>query len=47
LLTSDIAFVAAKKAIENANIDPETLDYIILHTTLKQKGAIKPIYYQV
>jgi len=30
LMTSDIAFFAAQKAIENANIDPETLDYIIL-----------------
>lgn len=30
LLTSDIAFLAAEKAIEDANIDPETLDYIIL-----------------
>lgn len=29
LLTSDIATIAAKKAIENAAIDPETLDYII------------------
>lgn len=29
LLTSDIAYFAAQKAIENANIDPETLDYII------------------
>jgi 3-oxoacyl-[acyl-carrier-protein] synthase III len=29
LLTSDIATIAAKKAIENANLDPETLDYII------------------
>ena len=29
LQTSDIATIAAKKAIENANIDPETLDYII------------------
>ena len=29
LTTSDIAFIAAKKAIEDANIDPETLDYII------------------
>ncbi len=29
LLTSDIATIAAKKAIEDANIDPETLDYII------------------
>jgi 3-oxoacyl-[acyl-carrier-protein] synthase-3 len=30
LCTSDIGFFAAQKAIENANIDPETLDYIIL-----------------
>lgn len=30
LLTSDIATIASKKAIENANIDPESLDYIIL-----------------
>jgi 3-oxoacyl-[acyl-carrier-protein] synthase-3 len=30
LNTSDIASVAAEKAIENANIDPETLDYIIV-----------------
>ena len=29
LLTSDIAFFAAEKAIANAKIDPETLDYII------------------
>lgn len=29
LLASDIASIAAKKAIEDANIDPETLDYII------------------
>lgn len=29
LTTSDIAFIASKKAIEDANIDPETLDYII------------------
>lgn len=29
LLTSDIAFLAAQKAIEDAKIDPETLDYII------------------
>ncbi|WP_159022740.1 3-oxoacyl-ACP synthase III family protein [Formosa sp. L2A11] len=27
--SSDIGFLAAQKAIENANIDPETLDYII------------------
>ncbi|MGG7035320.1 MAG: 3-oxoacyl-ACP synthase III family protein [Flavobacterium sp.] len=30
ILTSDMALAAAKKAIENSNIDPETLDYIIL-----------------
>jgi 3-oxoacyl-[acyl-carrier-protein] synthase III len=30
LKTSDIAFLAAQKAIENAKTDPETLDYIIL-----------------
>ena len=30
LVTSDIAFDAATKAIANANIDPETLDYIIV-----------------
>lgn len=29
LLTSDIATIAAKIAIEDANVDPETLDYII------------------
>jgi 3-oxoacyl-[acyl-carrier-protein] synthase III len=29
LLTSDIAFFAAEKALKTANIDPETLDYII------------------
>jgi 3-oxoacyl-[acyl-carrier-protein] synthase III len=29
LVTSDIGFLAAQKAIEDANIDPETLDYII------------------
>ena len=30
LKTSDIAHYAAQKAIEDANIDPETLDYIII-----------------
>jgi len=30
LNNSDIAYLAAKKAIENSNIDPETIDYIIL-----------------
>ncbi len=29
LTTSDIAFIAAEKAIKDAKIDPETLDYII------------------
>ncbi len=28
-ITSQIATIAAQKAIENANVDPETLDYII------------------
>lgn len=43
LLTSDIATIAAKKAIENANIDPETLDYIILAHNFGnvKKGAIQ------
>ena len=30
MCASDMAFVAAERAIGNANIDPETLDYIIL-----------------
>lgn len=30
LMTSDIAFHAAQKAIEDANVNPEELDYIIL-----------------
>jgi 3-oxoacyl-[acyl-carrier-protein] synthase-3 len=29
LVASDIGFLAAQKAIEDANIDPETIDYII------------------
>ncbi len=29
-VTSDLGFIAAKKAIENANINPENLDYIII-----------------
>jgi 3-oxoacyl-[acyl-carrier-protein] synthase-3 len=29
MVNSDMAFIAAKKAIENSKIDPETLDYII------------------
>lgn len=39
LQTSDIAFIAAQKAIENANIDPETLDYIIFAHNF---GNVKP-----
>jgi len=30
MLTSDMAYLAAKSAIENTGIDPETLDYIIV-----------------
>ncbi len=43
LSTSDIACVAAKKAIESANIDPETLDYIIFAHNFGnvKKGAIQ------
>ena len=43
LCTSDIAFIAAKKAIEDAKIDPETLDYIILAHNFGdvKKGAIQ------
>ena len=43
LLTSDIATIAAKKAIENTGIDPETLDYIIFAHNFGnvKKGAIQ------
>ena len=43
LCTSDIAFIAAKKAIEDSKIDPETLDYIILAHNFGdvKKGAIQ------
>lgn len=43
LTTSDIAFIAAQKAIEDAKIDPETLDYIILAHNFGdvKKGAIQ------
>jgi len=43
LNTSDIASIAAKKAIEDANIDPETLDYIIFAHNFGnvKKGAIQ------
>ncbi len=43
ILTSDMAYAAGKKAIETAEIDPETLDYIIMAHNfgdLKQ-GAIQ------
>lgn len=41
--TSDIAFFAAQKAIEDANIDPETIDYIIMAHNFGniRKGAIQ------
>lgn len=39
LKSSDMAFFAAQKAIANANIDPETLDYIILAHNF---GDVKP-----
>lgn len=39
LLTSDIATIAARKAIEDAKIDPETLDYIIFAHNF---GNVKP-----
>jgi 3-oxoacyl-[acyl-carrier-protein] synthase-3 len=41
--TSDMATIAAKRAIENANIDPETLDYIIFAHNFGdvKKGAIQ------
>ncbi|MEN9929599.1 MAG: 3-oxoacyl-[acyl-carrier-protein] synthase 3 [Bacteroidota bacterium] len=43
LSTSDIAFFAAAKAIEDAKIDPETLDYIIFAHNFGnvKKGAIQ------
>lgn len=43
LTTSDIATIAAKKAIEDAGIDPETLDYIIFAHNFGnvKKGAIQ------
>jgi 3-oxoacyl-[acyl-carrier-protein] synthase-3 len=33
--SSDLAFLASEKAIATAGIDPETIDYIILLTTLE------------
>ena len=43
LITSDLATIAAKRAIENANIDPETIDYIIFAHNFGdvKKGAIQ------
>jgi 3-oxoacyl-[acyl-carrier-protein] synthase-3 len=43
LQTSDIAFIAAERAIENAKVDPETLDYIIFAHNFGnvKKGAIQ------
>ena len=43
LNTSDIAFFAAQKAIIDANVDPETLDYIIFAHNFGnvKKGAIQ------
>lgn len=43
LNTSDIAALAAKKAIKDANIDPETLDYIIFAHNFGnvKRGAIQ------
>lgn len=43
LTTSDIAFFAAEKAIEDSKIDPETLDYIIVAHNFGdvKKGAIQ------
>lgn len=39
LCSSDLAFFAAQKAIKNANINPETIDYIILAHNF---GDVKP-----
>jgi len=43
LLTSDIATIAARKAIKDSGIDPETLDYIIFAHNFGnvKKGAIQ------
>ena len=43
LSTSDIAFLAAQKAVEDAKINPETLDYIIFAHNFGnvKKGAIQ------
>ncbi len=44
LITSDIATIASQKAIENANIDPETLDYIIFAHNF---GDVKKVLFKV
>ena len=43
LTSSDLGFFAAEKAIENANIDPETIDYIIVAHNFgdMQKGKVQ------
>ncbi|MDI1256521.1 MAG: ketoacyl-ACP synthase III [Flavobacterium sp.] len=43
MVSSDMAVIAAQRAIANANIDPETLDYIILAHNFGdvKKGAIQ------
>jgi 3-oxoacyl-[acyl-carrier-protein] synthase III len=43
LNTSDIAFIAAQRAVEDAKLDPETLDYIIFAHNFGdvKKGAIQ------
>ncbi|MCG9794018.1 3-oxoacyl-ACP synthase III family protein [Flavobacterium algicola] len=43
LNSSDLAYFAAQKAIENANIDPETIDYIIFAHNFGdvKKGALQ------
>ena len=45
LITSDIGFIAAEKAIADANLDPETLDYIIFAHNFGDvnKGAIQSV----
>ena len=39
IMTSDMAFFAAQRAIESAGVDPETIDYIILAHNF---GDVKP-----
>lgn len=48
LCTSDIAVIAAEKAIEDAKIDRETLDYIILAHNFGdvKKEPFSLIFYQ-